>query len=186
MVDVPRVTEREIVPLRIEEVRRLLRTAEREEFSPCAAGVAMMLYGGIRPYEVRRLTWGDVDWEEGEVRIRPRQSKTGGGRQVPLSRSVLAWLRSYYPQGAERESVFICPPDWNRRWRALRSAAGFQTWRQDVLRHTFASYHAKMFHDWGRLQAAMGHRDGTLLQTRYVHTQGIRGCEVRAFWELAA
>ena len=186
LVDVPRVTEREIVPLRIEEVRRLLRTAEREEFSPCAAGVAMMLYGGIRPYEVRRLTWGDVDWEEGEVRIRPRQSKTGGGRQVPLSRSVLAWLRSYYPQGAERESVFICPPDWNRRWRALRSAAGFQTWRQDVLRHTFASYHAKMFHDWGRLQAAMGHRDGTLLQTRYVHTQGIRGCEVRAFWELAA
>lgn len=185
LVDVPRVTEREIVPLRIEEVRRLLRTAEREEFSPCAAGVAMMLYGGIRPYEVRRLTWGDVDWEEGEVRIRPRQSKTGGGRQVPLSRSVLAWLRSYYPQGAERESVFICPPDWNRRWRALRSAAGFQTWRQDVLRHTFASYHAKMFHDWGRLQAAMGHRDGTLLQTRYVHTQGIRGCEVRAFWELA-
>ncbi len=84
------------------------------------------LYGGIRPYEVRRLTWGDVDWEEGEVRIRPRQSKTGGGRQVPLSRSVLAWLRSYYPQG--RGSRFSSV-------RQIGTGGGALCARQRVFRH---------------------------------------------------
>ncbi|MFR4222586.1 MAG: hypothetical protein ACLT38_02030 [Akkermansia sp.] len=79
------------------------------------------------------------------MRIRPRQSKTGGGRQVPLSRSVLAWLRSYYPQGAERESVSSVRQIGTGGGALCARQRSFQTWRQDVLRHTFASYHAKMF-----------------------------------------
>ena len=67
-----------------EEVERLKATASRPEFRDMRFSLSLMLYGGIRPTEVSRLQDGDINWEEGHVIIRPRASKTGGGRAVPL------------------------------------------------------------------------------------------------------
>ncbi|MFI3244645.1 MAG: hypothetical protein R3Y56_10370, partial [Akkermansia sp.] len=56
-------------------------------------------------------------------------------------------------------------------------------WRQDVLRHCFASYHVKRWHDYGRLQAEMGHRCADLLRTRYLSMRGISSKQAAAFWQ---
>ncbi len=63
----------------------------------------------------------------------------------------------------------------------LRHAAGFKKWVPDVLRHSYASYHAKMYKDLPRLQLAMGHRDCHLLLTRYINLQGISKKILKAF-----
>ena len=82
------------------------------------------------------------------------------------------------------DSEAICPPGWLQHWRELRRLAGWSRlshpWPQDALRHTFASYHLSYFRSYTELQLEIGHRDASLLRTRYVDQRGVVGA--RAFW----
>ncbi|MCQ2371209.1 MAG: hypothetical protein MJ058_04040 [Akkermansia sp.] len=107
--------------------------------------------------------------------VRPTTSKTGGGRVVPLRCGNIDAMRHDIPRR------------WVHRWRALRKAAGWSKetahpWRQDVCRHTFATYHAAHFRNFPALQLEMGHRDSSLLRTRYIYaTHGADGNAERYF-----
>lgn len=166
----PTVREKPISPLTPEEVEQLKKTARRPEFKNMRFSLCLMLYGGIRPAEVSRLLESDINWAERQVIIRPCVSKTGGGRVVAL-RGV---------RGIPKRDCRI-PRDWKRKWLALRRAAGFMHWVPDVCRHTFASYHAALFRNLPELQLEMGHRDTSLLRSRYMmpalHKQAV------AFWK---
>lgn len=166
----PRIREKTIVPLRPDEIEKLLRISWRKEHRACRPALALMLYAGIRPQEVTRLTYACIDTEAAELTVPPRHSKTGGGRCIPLCPNLRAMLEEAGPHAPEQP---ICPPNWINRWRELRRDAGFTEWQQDVLRHTFASYFAKAYRDLPTLQLYMGHRDVNLLLTRYVNLQGI-------------
>lgn len=174
-----KVVEKEIQPLKLAETKRLIKNAQRE--SPVYAIVAALLvYTGIRPREVRRLTWRDIDTEEKTITVRSQCSKTGGVRQVEippvLNRVLIAHSR-------ELKEEKICPTDWQRRWRKIRDNSGFRgRWVQDVLRHTYASFHAKNYADLPRLQLNMGHRDLSLLRSRYVNMHGISRIEAKSFF----
>lgn len=172
-VPVPEVKEREIHPLRREEVEALERTAEMPEHAGMQLSLHLMLYCGIRPTEVSRINpERDIDWQRGLVLVRPAVSKTGGGRVVPLRNAGLIGGRSI-------------PSRWQERWRALRRAAGWggqgNPWVPDVCRHTFASYHAAYYRDLPALQVEMGHRDCSLLRTRYI--MACLGMEPDWYWE---
>ena len=140
----------------------------------------MMLYAGIRPHEVARLTWAQVDLRERAIYILPQHSKTGGARRVTIHKPLLRILRTHRRANGEK----ICPPDWLHHWRELRKAAGWNApahpWPQDALRHTFASYHLSHFRSYAELQVEIGHRDATLLRTRYVDQRPVVNAE--AFW----
>ena len=174
-----KVVEKEIQPLKLAETKRLIKAAQNE--SPVYAIVAALLvYTGIRPREVRRLTWRDIDTEEKTITVRSQCSKTGGVRQVEippvLNRVLIAHSR-------ELKEEKICPTDWQRRWRKIRDNSGFRgRWVQDVLRHTYASFHAKNYADLPRLQLNMGHRDLSLLRFRYVNMRGISRAEAKSFF----
>lgn len=174
-----KVVEREIRPLKLAETRRLIRTAQRE--SPeCAVAAGLLVYAGIRPREVRRLTWRDIDNEEKTITVRSQCSKTGGVRQVEIPPVLSGLLTSYSPESGKEK---ICPSDWRRRWRKIRDNSGFRgCWIQDVLRHTYASFHAKRYADLPRLQINMGHRDHSLLRARYVNMRGISDVEAKYFF----
>ncbi len=168
-VEVPEVVERPIEPLSIEEVERLEKAAQQPEHREMQLSLHLMLYCGIRPTEVSRINPDrDIDWQHEQVLVRPTTSKTGGGRVVPLRKTGAITVRTI-------------PRRWEHRWRALRQAAGWSKeaghpWRQDVCRHTFATYHAAHFRNFPALQLEMGHRDATLLRTRYIYaTHGADG-----------
>ena len=174
-----KVVEKEIQPLKLSETKRLIKTAQRE--SPEYAIVtALLVYTGIRPREVRRLTWRDIDTEEKTITVRSQCSKTGGVRQVEIP-PVLNRLLITHSHELKEEK--ICPTDWQRRWRKIRDNSGFRgRWVQDVLRHTYASFHAKNYADLPRLQLNMGHRDLSLLRSRYVNMHGISRIEAKSFF----
>lgn len=178
----PAPEEQEIVPLSLPEVKRLLQTAAAPEHRACMPALGLMLWCGVRPAEVTRLRWSDIDWEERVLVLRPRHSKTGGCRHLPLRPVLLEWLQAAGGQG----TGLLCPPDWQRRWKRLRAAAGLIPWQQDVLRHTFASYHAKHFRDFAALQGEMGHRSAALLRTRYLSMRGLTAESARCFWQVGA
>ena len=161
-VEVPEVVEKPIEPLTIEEVERLEAAVQLPEHRDMQLSLHLMLYCGIRPTEVSRIDpERDIDWQNRLVVVRPTTSKTGGGRVVPLRKANGITIRTI-------------PRRWMHRWRALRKAAGWSRetahpWRQDVCRHTFATYHAAHFRNFAALQLEMGHRDSSLLRTRYVY-----------------
>ena len=170
-VEVPQVQEREIVPLRREEVERLEAAVQLPEHRAMRLSLHLLLYCGLRPQEVARLQSRDVQAERGCVVVPGRCSKTGGGRVVPLRKGA-----------ALRGARLRIPRNWEARWRRLRRAAGFAAgqWVPDVCRHTFASYHAARFRDLGALQLEMGHRSTDLLRSRYLNLPQVE--EAKRYW----
>ena len=181
-LDLPPVREAEVEPLDWEALRRLLRLARRAEHRPCMPPLGLMLWAGIRPAEVCRLGWCHLDWEERVVVLRPLHAKTGGCRHVTIHPVLAAWLKEF----GLRDEGAICPPNWPRRWKRLREEALGARWQQDVLRHTFASYHVKRWHDFARLQAEMGHRSADLLRSRYLSMRGVTAQRAAVFWRPGA
>ena len=180
-VEAPRVVERQVPILSPQEIKDLRQTAAGYENGSCAAAVGMMLYAGIRPHEVARLTWAQVDLRERAIYILPQHSKTGGARRVTIHKPLMKILRRFKESTHEKK---ICPANWLRHWRELRRAAGWDSpahpWPQDALRHTFASYHLSHFRSYAELQVEIGHRDATLLRCRYVDQRGVRSSA--QFW----
>ncbi|WP_423232253.1 hypothetical protein PVA48_03835 [Akkermansia sp. JRP_AM1] len=76
-VEPPAFRERTIAVLVPEEIKSLRDVVEIPEFRDCAPAVWVMLYAGIRPGEVMRLRWNDVDMEERVISVRSVASKTG-------------------------------------------------------------------------------------------------------------
>ena len=99
---------------------------------------------------------------------------------MTIHKPLLRVLRAHKRGDGE----MICPVNWLHHWRELRRAAGWSTparrWPQYALRHTFASYHLSHFRSFAELQLEIGHRDATLLRTRYVDMRGVRGAA--GFW----
>lgn len=181
LVELPNLVEQRIPVLSLSQIKKLLLTALRPEHRPCAAAVGLMLWAGIRPYELSRLKWKDLHMDDCVINIEPQHAKTGGPRHVTIYPALLRWLTCIRPLCVP--SGCIVPRSWMKRWRSLREAAGLNPWHEDALRHTFASYHAKYFGDFKQLQIDMGHSSSTLLRTRYLSMQGLTRKSVQDFWE---
>ncbi len=184
VMEVPAVEEKEIMPLTLPECRRLVEVAKTPHFLDCLPALGLMLFAGVRPGEVARLRWADIHCSEGVLTIAARHSKTGGARRVELCAPLRKMLRRQRPAG----EGLLCPPRWGKRWQRLRQVAGLagaaRRWVPDVLRHTFASYHALTHRNLPALQLQLGHRDSRLLMTRYLNLPGLRRAESHPFWGL--
>lgn len=176
-IESPPVYEERIVPLSGRQIRALMRACHDRDLLPMLPSMQLLLWCGIRPGEVRRLRWRDIDKREKVVYIEGRISKTGGPRAVPL-RGAAKELLLYDRPGDE----LIAPRNWNRLWQRLRKRAGMEYWQRDVLRHTFASFHLKCFHNLSQLQEEMGHRDSNLLRTRYLNVRHVSTATARRFF----
>ena len=149
----------------------------------CLAAAGIMLFAGIRPAEVERLRWKHVCLEDKVISIPPQHSKTGGARHVSLQPALSSILKRV----RRPADMPVTPANWKQKWRQVRarfSALTGRPWQADVLRHTFASYHARQFRDFSSLQMDMGHSSLSLLRTRYLNMEGISRRESAAFWQL--
>ena len=170
------IQEKRIDILTRDQIERLLHTAATHRRGECLPAVGLMLYAGVRPHEVERLTWSQIQLDRGIIRILPQHSKTGGARQVTIYPPLAAILHKIDEMGL-RKGTYVCPPAWRRHWTKLHQLAGWtggKRWVEDVLRHTFASHHLVNFRSYAELQLEMGHRSAELLRTRYVAMEGVR------------
>lgn len=168
-VEPERLQEKRIDILTRDEIERLLHTAATHRQGDCLPAVGIMLYAGIRPHEVERLTWAQIQLERGIIKILPQHSKTGGARHVTIHPPLAELLRNIDPPSPH---THICPANWRRCWSELHRLAGWHPitapWQADILRHTYASHHLAAFRSYTELQLEMGHRSCTLLRTRYI------------------
>jgi integrase len=109
------------------------------------AYAALGMFAGIRPEELVRLDWKYVDLEHAKVTVPADVSKTRMQRTVELEPNAVAWLRTVQqPSGP----VF----KGGRKWLTVRllEASKMEYWTQDILRHSFVTYHTIAFENPGR------------------------------------
>lgn len=167
-IDRMQVTEERIEILTIKQISAFMKALQAKDMQCMQAAVRLMLWCGIRPGEVQRLRWRDVDFREKVVYVDGLASKTGGARAVPLRGAALE-LKQFKGNLDDK----IAPRNWMNVWATLRRRAGMRRWQRDAMRHTFASMHLKRFHNIYLLQEEMGHRDSALLRTRYLNLRNL-------------
>jgi integrase len=80
------------------EVERILAAAK----APHLPSLVLLAETGMRVGELRWLTWDDIDFAQGAIKIRPKDGwkpKTGDQRTIPMSRDARAQLECL-PRGA--------------------------------------------------------------------------------------
>jgi integrase len=141
----------------LDECRRLFAAAEHFDEGEFLPYLALTTFCGIRPSEVGRLVWADIDlrsaYSGGIGSITLSGSKTKGGFQRTFSpipdnaRAIL--LRS--------EGKPLRPKvNFEARFMALRAEAGLTRWPNDVLRHTAISFYVAKFHDLSKASTLFG------------------------------
>lgn len=166
------------VPLPKESRRdaRYLTMAELHQLA-LAAGewLAMVLLlgtTGLRIGEAAALNVGSVDVRRRRVRV--ATSKNGEGRDVPVSRSLLARLDLDRASG---EPLFLSPNgmrvhvrNWRRRaFTPAVTAAGLAPLRIHDLRHTAASLAIAAGADVKAVQRMLGHKSAAMTLDLYGH-----------------
>lgn len=140
-----------------DEAARLMSCAPAD----CIAAFAILLFAGVRPTELTRLTWGNI--REGFIHITPSIAKTQQVRNIELEPTLAAWLAT---TGTHQPDTPICPPNWLRKRQETVKAAGLQG-RPDTARHSYATYHLALHKDVNALKANLGHSKGS--DTLFVH-----------------
>jgi integrase len=127
----------------------------RTRFPDALPFVALALFAGVRPLELTRVAWNDLDLDRAQATIAAAASKVRQRRLVDLSPNCVAWLRlgGKLPLPLER---------WRYVRLALRQSLGGK-WLPDVLRHTAASMLLARDQDAARVALQLGNSPAVLL-----------------------
>ncbi len=145
------------------EIRRLLAAAT-PDFLPC---LALGAFAGLRSAEIERLAWADIRLAERHIVIGASKAKTASRRVVPISDNLASWLASYAAQTGTvwkgtHEAFYITqqttaaatavPADEQNSTPARPALK----WKQNALRHSYASYRFALTNDAGRVAGECG------------------------------
>jgi integrase len=115
------------------EIAKLLAAVD-SDFLPC---VAIGAFAGLRSAEIERLKWQDVDLKSRHIIVGADVAKTASRRVVPIADNLAAWLASYSEHKGKVWSGSSI--GFYKAQVATAKAAGID-WKQNALRHSFASY----------------------------------------------
>ncbi len=131
------------------ELSKLLASAT-PDFLPA---LAICAFGGLRTAEVQRLVWGDVDLAGGFITVGADKAKTRTRRIVPILPALAAWLS---PHARKTGQVWKGTAEkFNHAQQATAAAAGV-AWRDNGLRHSFASYRLAATQSAAQVSLEMG------------------------------
>jgi integrase len=182
---VPRITVEHGRPevLTVEQIKSALKhlsDADRGLF-------AVSVFAGLRPSEAEALQWEHVKLGRGFLEV--RRAKTRDNRNVALSTNLVAWLK---PLERDFGPVF---GGHSRRWRdrvqkaiakpisADIEAEPMAKWPQDVLRHTYGSYHLEKHHNAPETAHQMGHQGNPRMLFNH-YRDLVAPEDATAFWEI--
>jgi integrase len=180
----------EIGVLTAAEAARLMAAAEAHH-ADCVAPFAIALFTGMRQAELERLRPSDITAEG--ITVPAVSSKTKRRRFVAMPEPLADWLAAY-PIGKH-----VCPPNWQRKEKAVRRLAGWAVWTDlvepseppadlppwpsNALRHTAATAAVGLGKPIEVLVFEHGHSGGVALLKR--HYLGVLPkAEAAAIWAL--
>lgn len=161
--------------LSVEDVKKLLQAAQAYHGGKCLPYFVLATFCGIRPKELERITWDDINLGQKVVVISRLIAKTRSARHVELSNNALAWLK---PFASKRTPIAIT----RRAFEYVRKNAKLGAWQSDVLRHTAISNHLAWHKDAAATALWAGHSENVLHRDyKYLLTAS----QAKAFWSIA-
>lgn len=120
------------------------------EIAPC---LALGAFAGLRSEEILRLEWADVTRRPGFIEVAAHKSKTATRRLVPIKDNLARWLAvSHHRHGlvwSNTKAMFF-------KIRLVVAAKAGITWRQNCLRHSWASFRLAETQDINRVALEAG------------------------------
>ncbi|MDD3275431.1 MAG: tyrosine-type recombinase/integrase [Kiritimatiellales bacterium] len=142
--------------------------------------LAVAFFAGVRPEEITRLNWQDMDLNLGEIHIRAEQSKTRSARIVTVPDNLKAWLLKYREKDGK---VFPYSATTLKRWRTkVYQKAGVAS-IQDGARHTFATF-CFALEGLDETLHRLGHTDSKMLQRHYKGLAQNRKAQAEKFFKI--
>lgn len=141
-----------------------LKTPSPSRWLPLTPYFALSAFAGLRPDEVARMDWSNINFAEKLIRLPASASKVRRARLVPMEKALTAWLLPY-----KKAAGPLTPsPATIRRARKsiLVDASLPAKWPQDVLRHSFATHWMAVHAHEGRLAEILGNSP-TIVQRHY-------------------
>jgi integrase len=146
------------------ELREILRVCPPEWLPFAALGA----FAGLRTAEIGRLAWDAVRWDEGEIVLDRRITKTNTPRNVTIEPNLRAWLApharrvgrlfpGYASEGAFENGTV-------RLHRTIEDALHGFKWRANALRHSFGSYHYGRGRNLALTRAQMGNTEPMMMR----------------------
>lgn len=161
--------------LTLDEVRRLMAAALTFEHGKLVPYVTLALFCAIRPTEIQRLTWDNVNLKSKTITIGAKIAKMRGRRLVAISDNAVEFLLPH--QLAKKPFVDV---NWRKDFDALKALAGI-TWTPDVLRHTGISMHLEKHEHEGKTARWAGNSPDVIQQ----HYKGlVQPEDSAAFWNI--
>ena len=137
---------------------------DKRQCADCIAAFAILFFAGVRPVELTRLTWQNVNLESGFIRLSGDITKTGRTRNIPITATLRAWLETV-PEG-DREGKIV-PEDWRgKSQRVKRETSICGRKYQDAARHTYGSFTVAL-EGIDYVRATMGHGHTHTFEAHY-------------------
>ena len=132
-----------------DEITKLLE-AVSPDFLPF---LAIGAFAGLRTSEIGRIAWPDVDLESGFITVGKTKSKTKARRLVPIQPNLAAWLATC----ANRTGLVVnfTGHELEAARAACVKASGVK-WKDNGLRHSYASYRLAQIQNAGQVSLEMG------------------------------
>ena len=145
------------------------------------AWFALTTFAGLRPEEAQKTCWKDIHFKEGWIRVEAQTTKVRQRRIVYPLPVALEWLKRAKRLKSE---LPLSPKKQLADRKALRKILGWKIWKQDVTRHTAASYWLAGKGETVKHVAKMLGHSEAICESRYkaVKTQK----EAEEFWKVVS
>ncbi|QYY36862.1 tyrosine-type recombinase/integrase [Ruficoccus sp. ZRK36] len=145
------------------------------------ANIVICAFGGLRQSEFERLHWEHIHLAHDIIDLSDITTKnTPSNRHVTIRPTLRAWLEVFFAF----ESGPCIKPNFPNRLAAFRQHLrdkGME-WKQNVLRHSFASYLMGELQDAAKVAAQMGHVGQGTLYKHY--SKPVYRDHATAYWSL--
>lgn len=143
-------------------------------------------FAGLRSSEIVRLTWDDIDPDEGQLYVAPGKTKNAE-RWVTLTPPLVAYLESPVIEaemsrsGTDRRVLNACDAHL-RRLRETTYAKATQRVPRNALRHSYGSHHLVGYGNPAGTAMEMGHYSPQ--QTFAAYRRAVKKKQAAQYWAL--
>jgi integrase len=136
-----------------EDIRKLLVAARDYNKGKILPFCAIGAFCGLRPWEISRTLWSDINFTTRQIYVTPEAAKTHQDRFVDMPDCLMEWLK-LVPEFARRGQVYFTRAsfEWVRKKSGL-----YSQWDSDILRHSAASHLYAKTSNASLVTAQMGH-----------------------------
>ena len=133
----------------LDEITKLLKAAS-EDFLPL---VAIGAFAGLRSAEAERIEWNDIDLAGGFIHVAKSKAKTKARRLVPILPNLAQWLAPYSQRTGK---IWKTTDNDLQDARATCIQTSGVAWKNNALRHSFASYRLAATQNAAQVALEMG------------------------------